>query len=111
MPRLIPDYLALVGDSADGYPGLAGYGPKTAAQLINRYGALEDFPAEVLTNDNRENALLFKDLATLRTDIPLFKNVNELEWKGATKSFPDTATRIDNKGIADKVEKLKNGLR
>jgi 5'-3' exonuclease len=106
-PKLIPDYLALVGDAADGYPGIAGYGPKTAAQLINRYGALENFPAEVFTNDNHENALLFKNLATLRTDIPLFKNVNELEWKGATKSFPETATLIDNKGITDKVEKLK----
>src|SRR2546425_1918827 len=81
-PEYIPDYLALVGDAADGYPGIAGYGPKTAAQLINRYGPLEDFPPEIFNDDNRRLALLFKDLATLRTDAPLFDNVDELEWHG-----------------------------
>src|SRR5438552_7390451 len=71
-PTYIPDYLALVGDAADGYPGIASYGPKTAAQLINRYGPLEDFPPEIFNDDNRQRALLFKDLATLRIDAPLF---------------------------------------
>src|SRR3989442_3819594 len=68
-PAHIPDYLALVGDAADGYPGIAGYGSKTAARLINRYGRLEQFPLEVL-KDNFERALLFKELATLRIDAP-----------------------------------------
>jgi 5'-3' exonuclease len=77
-PVHIPDYLALVGDSADGYPGLPGLGAKSAARLINQYGALEDFPESVL-KQNREAALLFKNLATLRTDAPLFNNVDELQ--------------------------------
>src|SRR5205807_1002899 len=76
-PALIPDYLALVGDSADGYPGIAGIGAVTAARLLNQYGPVEDFPATVL-GDGRDRALLFKRLATLRTDAPLFRNVNEL---------------------------------
>src|SRR5688572_3258546 len=70
VPLYIPDYLALVGDAADGYPGIPGYGPRTAARLINQYGPLENFPPEIL-NDNLEYALLFKNLATLRTDAPL----------------------------------------
>src|SRR5919112_4111578 len=69
-PRFIPDYLALVGDAADGYPGISGCGPKTAAQLINRYGAIENFPPGTLIDENMEHALLFKNLATLRTDAP-----------------------------------------
>src|SRR6185503_7648309 len=71
-PEFIADYLALVGDAADGYPGIKGLGAKTAASLINRHGPIEQFPSEVLTEDNRALALLFKDLATLRTDAPLF---------------------------------------
>ena len=69
-PAFIPDYLALVGDAADGYPGIAGYGHKTAAALINRFGRLEDFPIEVLKQDNIANALLFKNLATLPVNSP-----------------------------------------
>ncbi len=76
-PVLIPDYLALVGDAADGYPGLRGIGAKTAASLLNRYGPLEEFPSAVL-NEQRELALLFKRLATLRTDAALFADVEEL---------------------------------
>src|SRR5476649_2159549 len=72
-PPLIPDLLALVGDAADGYPGIPGIGAKTAAQLLNRYGQIEDFPSNVL-GERRDLALLFKKLATLRTDAPLFKN-------------------------------------
>src|SRR5438445_8258345 len=79
-PEFIPDYLALVGDAADGYPGIKGLGAKTAASLINRHGHIEDFPAEILSWENRSLALLFKDLATLRTNIPLFKRVDELRW-------------------------------
>jgi len=86
-PKFIPDYLALVGDAADGYPGIAKCGPKTAANLITKYGAIEDFPPGVLSPENRELAILFKDLATLRTDAPLFKKVDELRWRGATAEF------------------------
>src|SRR5438309_9839022 len=76
-PEFIPDYLALVGDAADGYPGIKGLGPKTAATLLNRHGHIEQFPAGVLRDENLERALLFKTLATLRIDAPLFKSVDE----------------------------------
>ena len=105
-PKFIPDYLALVGDSADGYPGIKGLGARTAATLINRHGPIEDFPAEVLSEDNRRLALLFKDLATLRTDIPLFKNVNELRWKGATAGFEAMTKRIGDARLAERVARL-----
>jgi len=88
-PDLIPDYLALVGDAADGYPGLEGIGRATAARLVSRYGRLEDFPAQVLSGERRERALLFKSLATLRTDAALFSDVDELRWRGATQRFAD----------------------
>ena len=109
-PEFIPDYLALVGDSADGYPGIAGCGAKTAAQLINRYGPLEKFPAEALNDENRRLAILFKDLATLRTDAPLFKNVEDLRWRGATPEFAALAEKIGNPGLSKRVEKLKKRL-
>jgi len=105
-PEFIPDYLALVGDAADGYPGIAGLGPKTAATLINRYGPLEKFGPEVLNEQNRELALLFKDLATLRTDAPLFKNVDELEWRGATPEFAEVAEKIGSARLLTRVRKL-----
>jgi 5'-3' exonuclease len=89
-PELIPDYLALVGDAADGYPGIAGIGPKTAAGLLARHGAIESFPPEVL-GERRALALLFKKLATLRTDAPLFSDVEELKWRGPRDDFPKFA--------------------
>jgi 5'-3' exonuclease len=104
-PEFIADFLALVGDSADGYPGLAGCGPKTAVSLIMRHGHIEDFPAEAL-GKNRDAALLYKKLATLRTDAPLFKNVNEIEWKGARDSFAEVAEKIGNPKLASRVSKL-----
>jgi 5'-3' exonuclease len=85
-PPLIPDLLALVGDAADSYPGIAGIGARTAAQLLNRYGPIENFPSNVL-GEQRDLALLFKKLATLRTDAPLFKKVETLRWRGATPAF------------------------
>src|SRR6267143_4856990 len=85
-PQLIPDLLALVGDAADGYPGIPGIGSRTAAQLLNRYGPIEKFPRKVL-GEQRKLALLFKKLATLRTDAPLFKKVETLRWRGATPAF------------------------
>ncbi len=92
-PKHIPDYLALVGDAADGYPGITGIGAVTAARLVNRYGTIEQFPDDVL-GDNRTLALLFKDLATLRTDAPLFTNVEAIRWTGPTKEFEAFAVRI-----------------
>ena len=86
-PARIPDYLALLGDTADGYPGLDGIGKATAAKLINRYGAIESFPAEVL-GERKALALKFKELATLKTDIPLFANTDALRWTGPTGKFP-----------------------
>ena len=92
-PHLIPDFLALVGDAADGYPGLTGIGRVTAARLIGKYGALEEFP-ETALGERREQALLFKNLATLRTDAPLFADVEELRWRGPGSGFADTAARL-----------------
>lgn len=109
-PAFIPDYLALVGDAADGYPGLAGYGPKTAAQLINRYGRIEDFPREILKQDNLKSALLFKELATLRTDAPLFADVEELRWRGPTASFRSVAEKIGDARLATRVLALEKRL-
>jgi 5'-3' exonuclease len=92
-PRLIPDLLALVGDAADGYPGIPGIGATGAARLLNRYGTIEEFPAAVL-GPNRDLALLFKILATLRSDAQLFDDVDELRWGGATSEFAIYAGRI-----------------
>lgn len=110
-PEFIPDYLALVGDAADGYPGIKGLGAKTAASLINRYGHLENFPAEVLNDANRGFALLFKDLATLRTDIPLFKKVDELRWQGPTPAFAGVAKKFGDAKLAARVAKLKPAVK
>ena len=109
-PRFIPDYLALVGDSADGYPGISGCGPKTAAQLINRFGALEDFPPDALNDEKRGLAVLFKELATLKTDAPLFEDVDELQWRGATSEFEAVTKKIENPRLLMKVRKLEGSL-
>jgi 5'-3' exonuclease len=85
-PPFIPDFLALVGDAADGYPGIPGIGAVTAAQLIGRHGAVEHFPPSVL-GERLANALLFKDLATLRTSARLFDDVDALAWRGPTPTF------------------------
>jgi 5'-3' exonuclease len=98
-PELIPDYLALVGDSADGYPGLDGIGPKGASSLLLRYGRIEEFPDETL-GKRRELALLFKQLATLKTDAPLLSKVSELKWAGPTAKFSEWADRLGDKVIA-----------
>jgi 5'-3' exonuclease len=105
-PALIPDYLALVGDAADGYPGIPRIGAKTAADLIKRYGPIERFPAEVLQGDRRELALLFKNLATLRTDAPLFDDVDDLRWRGAEASFAAVAETIGDPRLATRIEAL-----
>jgi 5'-3' exonuclease len=110
LPKSIPDYLALVGDAADGYPGLTGWGAKSSAAVLFRYGHLESIPEDwrtwgvnaaspaalcaTLARD-REHAYLFRDLATLRTAIPLFDDVEELRWKGPTGAFRELAERMD----------------
>ena len=92
-PALIPDFLALVGDAADGYPGIRGIGRITAARLLNRHGCIETFPSAVLGGEHGL-ALHFKVLATLRTDAPLFGNVEELRWRGPTDAFPAVADHL-----------------
>ena len=109
-PKFIPDYLALVGDAADGFPGIAGCGARTAARLINAHGPIEDFSDDIL-REKRELALLFKNLATLRTDAPLFDDVEELRWRGATKDFDLIAERIGDKRLRDRVRKLEAKLK
>jgi 5'-3' exonuclease len=103
-PTLIPDYLALVGDSQDGYPGIPGIGPSTAASLLNRHGPIESFPDSVL-GAQRERAMLFKTLATLRTDAPLFADVDEIEWRGPTAAFAQWPERMADTRIQARVEK------
>ena len=98
-PVLIPDFLALVGDAADGYPGIPGIGPVTAARLLNEHGPIEDFPPTVL-GDNRDLALLFKTLATLRTDALLFRDVDELCWRGPTNAFAAWSARLKDDRLA-----------
>jgi 5'-3' exonuclease len=110
-PASIPDYLALVGDSSDGYPGLAGWGAKSAAAVLAKFGHLENIPAEwrswgvncarpgalsVTLEKDRALAMLFRDLATLRTDIPVFDSVDQLEWHGPTPAFAAVKARLDS---------------
>lgn len=102
VPSLIPDYLALVGDSADGYPGIPGIGPAGAARLLNQYGPIENFPDGVL-GKKREEALLFKRLATLRTDAPLFTHADELRWAGPTDEFAAFTKKIKDDKLLDRA--------
>ena len=108
-PQLIPDLLALVGDAADGYPGMAGIGPRTAAQLLNRYGSIEKFPSNILS-EQRDLALLFKKLATLRTDAALFKKVETLRWRGATPAFAAWAEKMKAPRLLERCEKAATGI-
>lgn len=104
-PPFIPDYLALVGDAADGYPGIAGLGAKTAARLISRYGHIEEFPSDIL-RENHERALLFKKLATLRIDVSLFDDVEQLRWKGPAEAFASVAEKIGDARLTARVGDL-----
>jgi len=104
-PRLIPDLLALAGDAADGYPGLPGIGRKTAARLIEKYGRLEDFPVTVL-GERRELALLFKNLATLRTDASLFADVEELRWPGPRADFAGVVARLGEPRLLTRANRI-----
>jgi 5'-3' exonuclease len=102
-PPLMADFLALVGDAADGYPGVPGIGAKKAARLLAAYGAIESFPEEVL-GETREAALLFKRLATLRSDAPLFADIDEIRWKGATPEFPAWAAKVMDAKLVARCE-------
>lgn len=120
-PSSIPDYLALVGDSSDGYPGLAGWGPKSAAAVLSRYGTIEQIPergsdwevsvrggpalAATLVAE-RDRAILFKDLATLRIDPSLLADVEDLRWRGPTADFGVVCERIDAASVARRAERL-----
>jgi 5'-3' exonuclease len=108
-PERIPDFLALVGDAADGYPGLAGIGPVSAARLIGRYGALETFPPQVL-GERRDLALLFKQLATLRTDAELFAGAEALRWRGPTREFEAWTQRFASPRLLERARRAAAGL-
>ena len=120
-PESIPDWLALVGDSADGFPGLPGWGAKSAATVLARYGHIEDIPAAggqwditvrggaklaVTLQDNLETALLFRTLATLQTDAPVSDSVDDLEWRGPTAAFETAAAELDGSGLWERGARL-----
>lgn len=108
-PALIPDFLALVGDSADGYPGIAGIGKIGAAQLLNQYGPIEAFPEKVLMK-HRKEALLFKRLATLRTDARLFGNVDQLRWRGPTPGFAELTVKLNEQKLLARAKAVAGKL-
>ncbi|MEO7207794.1 MAG: 5'-3' exonuclease H3TH domain-containing protein [Steroidobacteraceae bacterium] len=103
IPERIPDYLALVGDASDGYPGISGIGPKGAAGLIDRFGRIEDFPPEIL-GERKAPALLFKRLATLKDDAPLFSDLGGLKWQGARKDFAAVAAKLGDPRLIERAE-------
>jgi 5'-3' exonuclease len=108
-PERIPDFLALVGDAADGYPGVPGIGRVTAARLIDKYGALESFPPEIL-GERRDLALLFRKLATLRTDAALFADTESLRWRGPTQHFGAWAEKLGSSRILERSQRAAAGL-
>ncbi|MEX1071757.1 MAG: 5'-3' exonuclease H3TH domain-containing protein [Anaerolineales bacterium] len=120
-PSSIPDYLALVGDSADGYPGISGWGAKSAAAILSRYGHLESIPEDVMKWDtksvaarrqvtladslsqHREEAMLFRRLATLRVDVPLAEKLSDLEWQGALPRLKELCAELGDESIPERV--------
>jgi 5'-3' exonuclease len=123
-PASIPDWLALVGDSADGFPGLPGWGAKSSATVLARYGRLEDIPPRALDWDitvrgamklaatlaeGMNQALLFRTLATLRTDAPVSGSVDDLRWRGPSADFDDIATELGDTGLLARVERIRTG--
>jgi 5'-3' exonuclease len=107
-PHQIPDFLALVGDSADGYPGIPGIGKVGAARLLTRHGSIEEFPPEVL-GDKRDLALLFKDLARLRAETELFEDVDELRWRGPAPGFEAIADQLADRRLAARSAAAQRG--
>jgi len=125
-PELIPDYLALVGDSADGFPGVTGWGPKSAAQVLSRYGHLENIPKNAfewdrsITGSRRladslfrswDAALLFRDLATLRTGVPVFDVVDELRWTGPSASFEEECRQLNAPDLLVRANSARDRMR
>ena len=125
-PASIPDYLALVGDSADGFPGLPGWGAKSTAAVLARYGHLEEIPANVddwevsvrsaakladALADQIDDALLFKDLATLRTSVPVVASVDELEWRGPTADLRKVVEYLRAPALEERAKRLAEGRR
>ncbi len=108
-PVFIPDLLALVGDSADGYPGIPGIGPVTAARLVNEHGGIERFPASVLGEERRTLALLFKDLATLRDEPELFPAVADLRWRGPTAAWAACAEGLGDERLLERALAASSG--
>jgi 5'-3' exonuclease len=108
-PSLIPDYLALVGDSADGYPGIRGIGPKGAASLLHKHGPIESFPPQVL-GEGQALALLFKQLATLRTDAALFSETDALRWRGVRPEFEACARRLGMERLIERAQQARAGV-
>jgi len=120
-PASIPDYLALVGDSADGYPGIPGWGEKASGALLGRYAHLERIPAKstewtvpvrgaarlsAVLEENRALALLFRTLATLRTDVPVFNAVEDLRWRGPRPEFEQVTQRLRVPGMWDRARRI-----
>ncbi len=125
MPASIPDWLALVGDSADGFPGIPGWGAKSSAAVLARYGHLEAIPVDPAVWDvdvrgaarlsanleaNRQAAFLFRELATLRTDAPLFESVEELRWTGPTEAFEALTAELGAPDLARRAAELAASL-
>jgi 5'-3' exonuclease len=121
LPRSIPDYLALTGDSSDGFPGLQGWGPKSAGSVLYRFGHIEEIPDDWRTwdvavrgvdrlaktlVDNRDLAMLFKDLATLRAEESMFSNVDDLRWTGPTPEFEKVAANLDAPELASRASAI-----
>jgi 5'-3' exonuclease len=124
-PESIPDYLALVGDAADGYPGLPGFGAKSAAAVLARFGHIEAIPTDgsqwragifnsgnlaAVLAEQRERALLFRTLARLREDAPLFDSVEQLRWTGPTSAFAECATRIEGPELIQRAERAASAI-
>ena len=120
-PESIPDYLALVGDSADGFPGVPGWGEKASGSVLGRYVHLERIPAnskqwEVAVRgaarlaaalaEHRDLAMLFRTLATLRTDVPVFATVEDLRWRGPKAEFEAVAQRLGVAGLWDRARRI-----
>jgi 5'-3' exonuclease len=125
LPSSIPDYLALVGDAADGYPGLEGFGAKSSAAVLRRFLHIDAIPVDAsewrvdvrnasqlsrVLNEQRDLALLFRTLATLRTDAPLFQSVDELRWQGPTADFAKFAQMIESPELAQRAERVTQAI-
>jgi len=124
-PKSIPDYLALVGDSADGFPGLPGWGEKASGAILGHYAHLERIPKAAsewavpvrgaarlaaALEENRPLALLFRKLATLRTDVPVFRTLEDLRWRGPTPAFEEMSQRLGMPGLWDRAQRATNSV-